>query len=241
VGDGPSELLLVRYNLCSVRRLFRTGPPDRELSRRRYDRLAATYERQLGFFAPALEPIRAQAVTLLCLRDGDTVLDVGCGTGASLPLLVGAVGPAGRVVGIEQSGEMLARCRQHVDARGWRNVTLIEAPAEEAVLPAADAALFFFTHDLMRSTAALANVLRAVRPGGGVVAVGGQRGRWWLAPVGLAAWFAARRSVTTLDGITQPWGLLAPRLVDVEVESLALGFVYLARGRLPGEPSPCGD
>jgi ubiquinone/menaquinone biosynthesis C-methylase UbiE len=223
-----------------VRRLLRTGPPDRELSRRRYDRLAATYERQLGFRS-VLEPVRARAVILLRLRSGDTVLDVGCGTGASLALLVEAVGPAGRVVGVEQSGEMLARCRQRVQAEDWQNVTLIEAPAEEAVLPAADAALFFFTHDLMRSPTALTNVLRAVRPGGRVVAAGGQRGRWWFAPVGLAGWFAARRYVTTLDGITRPWSLLAPRLVDLEIESLVFGFVYLARGRLPGAPSPCED
>ena len=38
---------------------------------------------------------------------------------------------------------------------GWTNVELIEAPVEEAKLPDADAAIFFFTHDLMRTPAAL--------------------------------------------------------------------------------------
>jgi len=218
----------------AVTRLFGLGAPDQELARRRYDRLAATYDLQLRVLAPVLEPVRARAVMLLRLRRGATVLDVGCGTGASLPALVEAVGPAGRVVGVEQSGEMLARCRQRIDAAGWQNVSLLEAPAQEVVIPTeADAALFFFTHDILRSSGALANVLAALGPGGRVVAAGGKSGPWWLAPVNLAVWFAARRYVTTLEGIERPWSLLAPRLVGLEVESRLLGFVYIAGGAAP--------
>jgi len=46
-----------------------------------------------------IKPLRQKAVELLDLKDGDRVLDVGCGPGGSFPYLVHAVGQSGEVVG----------------------------------------------------------------------------------------------------------------------------------------------
>jgi SAM-dependent methyltransferase len=65
--------------------------------------------------ASALEVARAykrQSFARLGLRDGHSVLDVGCGTGDDLRALAELVGPTGRVVGVERSAEMLARARE---------------------------------------------------------------------------------------------------------------------------------
>src|SRR5215472_15175070 len=43
------------------------------------------------------------SMALLNLTPGQSVLEVGCGTGVFLPLLAAAVGPGGRVVGIDLS------------------------------------------------------------------------------------------------------------------------------------------
>ena len=68
---------------------------------------------------------------------------------------------------------MLAQARALVERRGWINVELINAWGEEASIPAlADAAIFCAVHDVMRSPAALENVLRQVRDGGRIVAGG---------------------------------------------------------------------
>ncbi|MEN8161839.1 MAG: methyltransferase domain-containing protein, partial [Myxococcota bacterium] len=185
--------------------------PDRAESRRRYDRIAAEYDRdagqQSGRFARVVEGARKRAVAALELRAGQTVLDVGCGTGASFARLVAAVGPTGRVVGVDQSPGMLELASKRIAAEGWANVALVEAPVEEAALPAADAALFFFTHDLLRTPAAFDNVLTAVRPGGRVVAAGLQRPASWLGRLLVPVRRAMRRYVTTDEGLDRPWDL----------------------------------
>ena len=50
-----------------------------------------------------IRPARQKAVELLDLKEGDRVLDVGCGLGGSFPYLVSAVGQSGQVVGVEIS------------------------------------------------------------------------------------------------------------------------------------------
>ncbi|MDQ1031702.1 SAM-dependent methyltransferase [Streptomyces umbrinus] len=52
-------------------------------------------------------PVYAAAVTELGLREGDRVLDAGCGTGRALPPLRDAVGPSGVVLGADLTPAML--------------------------------------------------------------------------------------------------------------------------------------
>lgn len=213
-----------------------TGPDPAE-SKRRYDRMASGYDRQLGLQTSRLgryqEGIRKRAVAALQLAPGQTVLDVGCGTGASFARLCGAVGPDGRVVGVDQSSGMLEQARRRIAQQGWTNIEVVEAAVQDATLPEADAAVFFFTHDLMRTPAALDNVISAVRPGGRVVTAGMKRPSPWLRPLTLAAWLVMRRYVTTDEGLARPWDLLGDRLEDVTSDEQFLGAIYVVGGRRP--------
>lgn len=214
--------------------------PDPHEARRRYDEMAPGYDRRVGFQASRLgryqEGLRKRAVAALELRPGRTVLDVGCGTGASLGRLVTAVGSTGRVVGIDQSAGMLEVARRRIDDKGWENVELVESRVETATLPDADAALFFFTHDLLRTPAAVDTVLRAVRPGGRVVVAGAKRPSLWLLPLAVTAHLVMRRYITTTDGIATPWDLVAARLDDVTVDALFAGCIYIASGSRDRSP-----
>jgi acyl dehydratase len=175
-------------------------------------------------------------VSRLRLRPGDAVLDVGCGTGMSFEPIQAAIGPTGRLIGIEPSPEMLGNARARVEAAGWDNVTLLEARAEDAVVPGpVDAVLFAFTHDVVRSPKALANLLGQARPGGRVVAVGP---KWTvLAPqLNPLVWQVARQYVTTFDGFRRPWAELERAVPDLAVEEACFGCVYLAWGRVAGWP-----
>ena len=197
-----------------------------------YRRLAGSYDLSTAW----LEPYRRRAISQLRLRPGDVVLDVGCGTGMSFEPIQAAIGPSGRLVGIEPCPEMLAAARARVEAAGWANVTLLEASAEEATVPGpVDAVLFAFTHDVMRSPKALANVLGQVRPGGRLAAAGPK----WTAfapQLNPLVWQVARQYVTTFEGFRRPWAELERAVPDLLVEEAYFGCVYLAWGGLPGWP-----
>src|SRR5215831_13751076 len=60
----------------------------------------------------------------LGLTGGESVLEIGCGTGALTQPLAAAVGEKGRVVAVDISEPMLGAARQKVAERGLSNVTL---------------------------------------------------------------------------------------------------------------------
>lgn len=207
----------------------RRPPPEHSAALAQYRRRAGVYDIELGLF----EPVRQRAVERLALNTGDVVFDVGCGTGLSLPLLHPLVGAKGRIVGIEQSPEMMQLARERVARHGWNNVELIEASVEAARVKAhADAALFHFTHDILREPLAIDNVLQHLRPGAHVVASGLQWAPFWAWPVNLFVLGAARYSVTSLAGLGSPWSLLAKHLSGLQVQTVMAGGVFIASGVL---------
>ena len=66
----------------------------------------------------------------LGLTGGESVLEIGCGTGALTLPLADAVGEHGRVVAVDISEPMLGAARQKVGERGLRNVTLHSGDAQ---------------------------------------------------------------------------------------------------------------
>jgi demethylmenaquinone methyltransferase/2-methoxy-6-polyprenyl-1,4-benzoquinol methylase len=162
------------------------------------------------------------------------VLDVGCGTGLCCGLLRDKVGPDGGVVGIEESPEMAAVAREHIAGEGWDNVTVVQAPAEDAEIGlTADAALFCAVHDILQSPDALRNVLARLRPRAWVAAGGGK----WAPPM-----MVALNSVVSLlhapyvrdfSGFDRPWRHLERLVEDVKVQEMAFGSGYVMTGRTP--------
>jgi len=208
-----------------VANLSTAAGPDRQLALEKYRTLAETYEHD----TERTEPYRRQAIDRLLVREGETVIDVGCGTGVNFPLLESYAGRAGQIYGVELSPEMLAAARQRVEARRWKNVSLIEAAVEEAQIPRpADAALFSFTHDILRSPAAVENIIDHVRPGGRIVATGAKG-----SPLSFYVRRLSRRYVTTLEGFRRPWSHLEDLLGELEVETLRFGAIYVVFGRRP--------
>jgi len=202
--------------------------PDRQRALEQYRHAASSYDRHMWF----ARGTHREAVRRLELQSGQVVLDVACGTGLNFEGIQNRIGPGGRVIGLDLSPEMLAVARERVAAARWENVTLVESAAEDAELPAEpDALLFSFTHDVLRSPAALDNLLGHARPGARVVAAGGKWPPRWAVPVHAYVRLQAPRYVTTMEGFDRPWTLLAERVRELEIRQRSLGGAYVAWGQ----------
>ena len=207
--------------------------PDRTAALASYAQLAGRYEQT----TLPIRHARQRALDLLALQPGETVFDLACGAGAILAALSERVGPQGQVFGIEQSPEMAAQASQA--AAGCANVRVLCEPVETFRSPAmADAAILCYTHDVLQSPQALANLLAQLRPGARISVAGFCLLPAWGAPVNAWALWRARHYLSTWRGLRAPWLLLRQACPDLRlVERYHVGTGYLAVASVGGRPT----
>ncbi|HMN94600.1 MAG TPA: methyltransferase domain-containing protein [Hydrogenophaga sp.] len=211
-----------------------TPPPQNPLSIERYRRHASRYDASAG----RTMALRRRTIGLLRLQQGQVVLDAGAGTGLSYALLREAVGPQGQVLAFEQSPDMFALAQARVRREGWANIWQINGSAETVQLPrTADAVLFNYTHDICRSPAAVANVLRQVRTGGRVALAGMKFFPWWTGPLNLLVWLKNRPYSLGAADLWEPWRVVAQHCDDFEWTSTQWGMGYIACGVKKDRPA----
>ncbi|MFJ9743028.1 class I SAM-dependent methyltransferase [Streptomyces sp. NPDC101166] len=120
---------------------------------------AADWDRKFPDDGPAY----AAAVTEIGLREGDRVLDAGCGTGRALPPLRAAVGASGAVVGADLTPAMLEAAVRHRDG-GLLLADVAALPLRSGSLDAVFGA-GLISH-LPQPGSSLRELARVVRPGG---------------------------------------------------------------------------
>ncbi|MEV6303941.1 methyltransferase domain-containing protein [Actinoplanes sp. NPDC051861] len=111
-------------------------------------------------------PRYTEAVRLAGVRAGQVALDVGCGTGRALPALADAVGPTGRVIGLDFTPDMLTAAQK---AHRDECAALVLADARRLPVADASADVVFaagLVHHLPDPVAGLAELARVTRPGG---------------------------------------------------------------------------
>ncbi len=161
-GDHPVE------DEQDIARVLQT----KEETRAFYNKIAKVYD----LLAERSEqPMREIAVRMLAPAPGERLLEIGFGTGHLLAELARAVGPAGQVVGIDISENMLAQAQALLERESLsERVTLERGDAEN--LPYAadsfDGILMCFALELFDTPQiprVLAQCQRVLRPGGRIV------------------------------------------------------------------------
>ncbi len=114
---------------------------------------------------------------------GETILDVGCGTG-SLAILMKRAAPQARVVGLDPDPEILARAQAKAEAAGveieWRRGFARDAASLDLQVDKAVSSLVFHQVPTAEKRAGIAAMIDAVRPGGEVHIADFARQRRWL-------------------------------------------------------------
>lgn len=191
-------------------------------------------------------PQRAQrrlAVQALGLRRGSTVVDVACGTGLNFALIEEAIGPDGRIVGVDLTDAMLARAEERLETNEWRNISLVQA----------DAATYDFPNgaDAILSTYALSQVPECAEVIANGAAALSESGRWAVldlkVPTNVPRWMTQlgstiARPFASIDEwvARRPWDVIRAameeHLSDLTWAELCVGTAFLAAGSRRGDP-----
>lgn len=210
---------------------------SKEEVRRLYRRTASFYDAALWMYRrTGADRHRKLAVAALCLRPGDTAVDLGCGTGANLPMLREAVGPSGRVIGVDLTDAMLERARRRIERAGWENVDLVEADLAEYTIPTGVAgALATFALEMVPEyDVVVRRVAEALPPGGRLVIYGLKRPeRWprWLVQLGI--WVNRPFGVSEEYAALRPFESLRRHMREIEHREFYAGAAYLSVGAAP--------
>jgi ubiquinone/menaquinone biosynthesis C-methylase UbiE len=212
-----------------------------------YGRWAALYDRIAT--APGVARWRRAAAARVA-TPGDTVVEMGCGSGANLPFLRERVGRAGRVVGVDVTRPLLERVRARTSE--YDNVAVVHGDATRPPLESADAVLATFVCGLLEDPAgAVDGWCDLVGRGGRVAlldatATDAPLGRP-LNPLFRAFVAAGSPGAGPTDVLRAPFGrfdasltrrvaasrdALADRTVRRRYETFGLGFVGLLSGRV---------
>lgn len=198
---------------------------------RRYDRLVRVFP----LLGVRMGRYRREAVDALALEPGDTVVELGCGTGLNFPLLHRAVGDTGRIVGVDLTPAMLEQARRRIERRGWSNIELVHSDVADYSFPAiVDGVISTFALTLSPEyDTVVRRAAGALGPGGRLVLLDLKRpARWpaWL--VRFVAWLNRPFAVTVDLGDRHPWEAVRAHLHEVEFREHHFGAVYLSVGEV---------
>ncbi len=179
---------------------------------------------------------RRLAVEAMALRPGDTVVEIGCGTGLNFALLEQRIGGEGKIIGVDFSEAMLERAEERVRAAGWHNVELVCGAAADYRFPnGVDGILAtgVLNYD-PEFDKVIEQGAKALAPGRRWVVLDYKMPTSWLrhlAPLFVALGRLFGVSLALMD--RHPWESVQAHLRQTRMRELYGGFVYIIFGEVP--------
>lgn len=206
----------------SVARLYRKRAKNYDISANLYYLLGI---RELAY--------RKKAVEALKLAHGDTVVEIGCGTGLNFRLLRERVGPEGKIFGVDLTPEMLSAANKRIERHKWANIELVRSDAAAYTFPEhTDGIISTFAITLIAEyDKIIKQSAAALSPGKRLVVLDFKMPDNW--PMWLVKTLVAltRPFGVTLDlADRHPWESIDRHLDLKAFNSFYFGAVYLAAG-----------
>jgi demethylmenaquinone methyltransferase/2-methoxy-6-polyprenyl-1,4-benzoquinol methylase len=177
---------------------------------------------------------RKRAVDALKLSKGDTVVEIGCGTGLNFKFLRESVGQKGKIIGVDLTSEMLSMARERIERNKWLNVELVQSDAATYEFPEkVDGIISTFAITLIPEyDAVIKRGANALSTGKRFVISDFKRPDNW--PDWLVKFFVLimRPFGVSLDMVERhPWESINRYLKPVQFEELYFGGIYISTGK----------
>lgn len=176
---------------------------------------------------------RKIGVEALNLKKGDTVVEVGCGTGLNFDLLRKEVGTNGTIIGVDLTPEMLEKADKRIRRNGWKNVKLVQSDAAEYSFPEhIDGIISTFAITLVPEyDRVIQKGAAALSPDARFVIVDFKKpGRWPMWLIKLFVILTRPFGVSLDIADRHPWESVARYMTMVEFRELYFGALYLCVG-----------
>jgi len=207
------------------------------------NRIAELYQKRAGFYDFSANlyyligirefAYRGTAVEALNLENGDTVVEIGCGTGLNFRSLRDRVGAQEKIIGVDLTAEMLSAAGRRIERNQWTNIELVQFDAGAYDFPEyVDGIISTFAITLIEEyDKIIKRGAAALTPGKRLVVLDFKLPANW--PMWLIKFFVilTRPFGVTLDlGDRHPWESVERYLDLKELKSFYFGSIYIAAG-----------
>jgi ubiquinone/menaquinone biosynthesis C-methylase UbiE len=209
---------------------------DKNETRGLYRKRASRYDfwvKVYPFFGFKMRQYRQDTVSSLALRPGDTVVELGCGTGLNFEFVQQAVGPTGKIIGVDLTDSMLDVARERIAAQGWTNVALVQADLAEWEFPPGVSGVYSTLALTLvpEYDAVIQRASQALKPNGRLAVFDIKEPEGWPTRlVRFAAWLNKPFGVSLALADRHPWESIRRYLTQTEYREYYFGMLYLCAG-----------